>query len=91
MRRVALLCALLLTACGKADLYAALGIRKFAVGDCLIMSRQEPESWEVSRPKYKVLAVGKSKYLIEATEGRFHDEISFGHLYEDFYQKVPCK
>ncbi len=78
-----------LTGCGPADLYNLVGHRRFAVGDCLIQSSDEPEPWQ-NKPDYKVLEIGNNHYLVKNLEHYSVIEISFGHLWEDFYQKVSC-
>lgn len=80
--------------CGKEDFYKLVGKRKFAVGDCLIASNKEPEKWELNRPQYIVTEIGKKQYrinFIEMGSSDIYDTISFGYLFEGFYQKVPCK
>lgn len=87
-----LLAILLLTGCGEADLYNLIGKRRFAVGDCLIMGIKEPEEWERHDPKYVVDKLGKSAYLIRSIDYKtITDNVDYGHLWEDFYQKVDCK
>ena len=85
---------LMLVGCGKEDLYTLIGKRKFAIGDCLIVSNKEPEKWEISKPQYSVTEIGKRQYRIRFIENGpsdIYDAISFGYLFEGFFQKVPCK
>lgn len=90
-----LLSILLLSACGVGDFYNLIGIRKFKVGDCLVVAIHDPESWQKREsPTYKVTEIGKRSYrimYIASGPSDIYDDISFGHLWEDFYQKVDCK
>ncbi len=79
----------LISGCGPSDLRKLVGIRKFAVGDCLIQSLHDPEKWDVA--EYKVIDIGINSYLIKAWRSEAISQIEFGHLWEDFYQKVPCR
>lgn len=79
---------LFLTACGPSDFRKWVGIRKFAVGDCLIQSINRAEKWD--KADYKVIDIGKDSYLIEHIRMGYTTTISFGHLFEDYYQKVSC-
>lgn len=87
---------LLLTGCGMSDFYNLFGYRRFKVGDCLIASNKEPESWQYKDPDYIVISLGKYAYRTnffgtENWKKPVENNITFGHLWEDFYQKVPCK
>lgn len=88
-----LLFTLLLTACGPYSFKSIFGIRKFQIGDCAIISLDEPEEWEKRNifNKYKVIEVGKNGYLLKSLRYGFETTVSFEHLWEDFYQKVPCE
>lgn len=79
-----------LSACGISDFYNLIGHRRFKIGDCLIQSLHEPESWETTKPQFKVITLGKKAYLILNINYRYEDKVTYGHLWEDFYQKVPC-
>lgn len=79
---------LFLTACGPSDFRKLVGIRKFSVGDCLVISIHDPEKWD--KPEYSVLEIGRSGYLIKRLQYGYTETVSYGHFWEDFYQKVPC-
>lgn len=81
---------LLLVSCGEADFYNLFGVRKFKVGDCLIVSNKAPEKWEQKNPDYVVLELGKEHYRVQLYKAKTTNSISYGHLWEDFYQKVDC-
>lgn len=96
MIKILLFLILFIISCGPSDFINLIGIKKFKVGDCIINSRHEPEKYELKTPNYKIMEVGNRAYFtcyiykgIELTD---HCEyfISYGHLWEDFYQKVPC-
>jgi hypothetical protein len=82
---------LFLTGCGIGDLYKMVSHRQFKVGDCLAVGRYS-EKWDI--PTNLVMEIGKRQYLTaviyEGTITSVRDEIKFGHLWEDFYHKVPC-
>lgn len=80
-----------LVGCGPSDFYDLVGHRRFKVGDCLIQSTKEPESWEKVKPEYIVVELGKRKYRVKHLELSYYTEIDYGYLWEDFYQKVDCK
>jgi hypothetical protein len=79
----------LLTSCGKSDFFNLVGYRRFKVGDCLYIGLRKQE---MARPTYRVILVGKEGYSAQwieypKIEPKF---ISYGHLWEDYYQVVDC-
>jgi hypothetical protein len=85
---------LFVVGCGKEDLYKLVGIRKFAVGDCLVASNKAPEKWELHHPDYEVTEIGNKQYRIKFIalgDSDIYSTITFGYLWEGFYQKVNCK
>lgn len=85
---------LLLSGCGKSDFMKLVGIRRFKVGDCLILSSHKPEKWEEANPSYIISEIGDRKYHANYISGNTvtvgFTDIEYGHLWEDFYQKVNC-
>ena len=79
---------LFLSGCGKSDFTNFIGIRRFNVGDCLIQDSSSPEEW--AKPEWKVIELGKRNYLIQKLRSERTEELGYGHLWEDFYQKLPC-
>lgn len=83
------------SACGPSSIRDLFGIRKFQIGDCLITSLNEPEEHQLHNPNYIIKDIGKRDYYsCFIYKGEITKQcdyfISYGHLWEDFYQKVPC-
>ena len=86
---------IMISGCGKEDLYNLVGHRKFKVGDCVATGHDnDHEEFDKDKADYKITAIGKHRYQMEfiynnRLSGQFNDMI-FGYLWEGFYHKVDC-
>lgn len=87
---------LLIAGCKKQDFMAAIGNKKFKVGDCIILSTEKPEVHESNIPDYKIIELGEKAYYscFVYRGSRLTTDcdysIKYGYYYEYFYQKVDC-
>ena len=93
MRAILLILLLLLVGCGPSDLYNLVGHRRFKAGDCLVQSYDALEEWEKKQPEYRIVEIGENSYHVKSIVFGLGttEKIQFGHLWEDFYQKVDCQ
>lgn len=94
MKYLLLISLIFLTGCGASDFYNLVGHRRFKAGDCLMTGLNEVERWNSTSPVYIVIELGKrnyrTKFISDGKITKLENDISYGHLWEDFYQKVDC-
>lgn len=94
MIKIILVIFLIVSNCTKYEALSVAGVRKFAVGDCLVILSGEPESWDTTRlPSELVEELGKHSYKIHYIyNGKLTniiDSLEYGKD-EDTHQKAPC-